>query len=235
MIDKQASIRYELRQHAFFDGIEDTALDDLISISQIRIIKSRNAICRQGEEAEHMYVILSGRVKIYTTSQGGKETVLTFMGPGDVLGEIAILDGGVRTASAQTIEESRILLISRAGFLRYLETHAKVALNIIRVLCTRLRKTDEFVEEMTTLQAGPRLAKALLRLANQYGQDQDDGTILIDIKLSQANLGAHAGLMRENVNRQLKQWEEEGILLTNSGVITLRSPQTLEDIASESE
>ncbi|RFB05583.1 Crp/Fnr family transcriptional regulator [Parvularcula marina] len=234
MIDKQASIRFELRQHAFFAGIDDDGLDDLIAISQIKIFKGRQAICRQGEDAENMYVVLSGRIKICTTSQGGKETVLAFMGPGEVLGEIAVLDGGLRTASAITIEESRVLVIGRTGFISYLETHPKVALNIIGVLCGRLRKTDEFVEEMTTLQAGPRLARALLRLAEQYGKPQPEGGILVDIKLSQANLGAHAGLMRENVNRQLKVWEDDGLLGGSGGLITLFRVDALEEIADQS-
>lgn len=235
MIDKQASIRFELRQHAFFADIHDDGLDDLIGISQIKIFKGRQAICRQGEDAENMYVVLSGRVKICTTSHAGKETVLAFMGPGDVLGEIAVLDGGLRTASAITIEESRVLVISRPGFISYLETHPKVALNIIGVLCGRLRKTDQFVEEMTTLQAGPRLAKALLRLAEQYGKPQPSGGMLVDIKLSQANLGAHAGLMRENVNRQLKMWEDEGLLGGEGGMITLFQMEALENIAADSQ
>ena len=233
MIDKQASIRYELRQHAFFEGIEDDSLDDLIDICQIKVVKNRATIFNQGDDADSLYVILSGCVKICTTANSGKETVLCFMGSGEVLGEIAVLDGGVRTASAITIEESRVRMLRQGPFLSYLESHPAVALNIIRVLCSRLRKTDEFVEEMTTLQAGPRLAKALLRLAEQHGKAQPSGSILVDIKLSQANLGAHAGLMRENVNRQLKMWEDEGFLTGSGGQITLHNVDALEDIAAQ--
>lgn len=233
MIDKQASIRFELRQHGFFAEIDDPALDELIEICQIKIFKNRATIFSQGDDADSLYVILSGSVKISTTSQGGKETVLAFMGSGQVLGEIAVLDGGVRTASAVTIAEARVLVLRQGPFLDYLESHPKVSLNIIRVLCERLRKTDEFVEEMTTLQAGPRLAKALLRLAEQYGKPQENGDLLVDLKLSQANLGAHAGLMRENVNRQLKLWEDEDLLRNESGLITLKNMTALEEIAEQ--
>lgn len=233
MIDKTASIRYELRQHEFFSAIDDDALTDLIALCQIKVCKNRNVIFGQGDEADSLYVVLSGCVKISTTSNAGKETVLCFMGPGEVLGEIAVLDGGVRTAGATCIEESRVLMLRQAPFLAYLETHPKVALHIIRVLCARLRRTDEFVEEMTTLQAGPRLAKALLRLAEQYGKPQATGGVLVDIKLSQANLGAHAGLMRENVNRQLKIWEDEGVLAGKGGMITVFRPDALHEIAQQ--
>ncbi len=231
MIDKNASLLFELRQHDFFASMSDDTMEELLALTQTKTIKSRQAIFRQGEDGDTLYVILSGRVKIATTAVAGKETVLCFMGPGDVLGEIAVLDSGVRTASAVVIEEARVLALRQAVFLTFLEKHPKVALHIIRVLCGRLRSTDEFVEQMTTLQAGPRLAKALLRLADQYGKPQASGGILVDIKLSQANLGAHAGLMRENVNRQLKMWEDEGVLEGKGGVIILHRPESLEEIA----
>jgi CRP-like cAMP-binding protein len=231
MIDKNASLRYELRQHDFFATMGDDALAAMLELTQTRVVKSRQTIFSQGEEGDSLYIILSGCVKISTTSGSGKETVLCFMGPGEVLGEIAVLDQGLRTATASTIEETRVLVLRRGAFMGFLERHPKVALHIITVLCARLRKTDAFVEEMTTLQAGPRLAKALLRLAEQYGKPQPSGGVLVDIKLSQANLGAHAGLMRENVNRQLKLWEDDGLLEGKGGVILLHRPDALEEIA----
>lgn len=233
MIDKLASIRFELRQHEFFENVSEDGLNDLVELCQVKVCKPRSPIFAQGDDADSLYIILSGCVKIFTLSTGGKETVLTFMGPGEVLGEIAVLDGGVRTAGATPIEETRVVMLSQGRFLKYLETHPLVSLEIIRVLCARLRRTDQFVEEMTTLQAAPRLAKALLRIADQYGKDEADGSVHLSIKVSQANLGAHAGLMRENVNRQLKLWEEEGILISKAGAITLLNPEALEEAARQ--
>ncbi len=231
MIDKDASLRYEMRQHVFFQEMSDDELSALLAITHSKTFKSRRTIVAQGDPGDSLFVILSGRIKVFTTSTAGKETVLSFMGPGDVLGEIAVLDGGVRTASATVIEEVRALELPRSRFVTFLESRPKLALHIIKVLCGRLRATDMFVEEMTTLQSGPRLARALLRLAEQYGKDNPGGGILVDIKLSQANLGAHAGLMRENVNRQLKLWEDEGLLAARDGHILINDPAALEDIA----
>lgn len=230
MIDRNASLLFELRQHAFFSDLGEDALRDLTDTAQTKLLKARHTLFQQGDDGDTLYVVLSGRIKISTISAAGKETVLCFMGPGDVLGEIAVLDGDTRTATATVIEEARVLSLAQAPFYGFLQEHPEIALNIIRVLCGRLRQTDTFVEEMTTLQAGPRLARALLRLADQYGKEDENG-ILLDIKLSQSNLGAHAGLMRENVNRQLKMWEDEGVLENQSGIIRLKQTDILEAVA----
>lgn len=233
MIDKSASLVYELRQHEFFADMPDDAIKELIGLTQTKLVKSRQTIFSQGDEGDSLYVILSGAIKISTTSNAGKETVLAFMGAGDVLGEIAVLDGDVRTATATVLDEARVLVLRQAAFLGFLERQPKMALHIIRVLCNRLRKTDAFVEEMTTLQAGPRLARALLRLADQYGKETATGSLKLDVKISQANLGAHAGLMRENVNRQLKLWEDEGLLESKGGAIELLKPDLLRETAEQ--
>ena len=98
---------------------------------------------------------------------------------------------------------------------------------------SHIRHTNFLLEDIATLPAGPRLARALLRLGETYGHRDDDGALHIDMKLSQGNLGAHAGLMRENVNRQLKLWENEGLIRQQAGVITLLAPDTFKHIGEE--
>ncbi len=228
------SLKFEVRKHAFFADFTDQELEDLFDVAQSVTYKARQQIFGQGDDGDSMFILLSGKIKISSFSSGGKETVLTFMGPGDILGEIALLDDGPRTAAAVVLEETRALMVTRARFIPFIETHPKVALKLFKVLCARLRRTDQFVEEVATMQSGPRLARALLRLADNHGREQE-GTILIDMKLSQANLGAHAGLMRENVNRQLKIWEESGIIAMTSGQITIRDKALLESVIEAEE
>lgn len=233
MSNLNESLKYELKRNAFFAGYTDDELEALFGFAQSVTYKGRKEIFGQGDDGDSMFILLSGRVKISTFSTAGKETVLTFLGPGDILGEIALLDGGARTAAAVVIEETRALQLFRKDFLPFVARHPKMALQIINVLCERLRRTDMFVEEVATMQAGPRLARALLRLAANHGVEREDGAIQISMKLSQANLGAHSGLMRENVNRQLKIWEENEILDNSAGIITLLQPEMLEDVVNE--
>ncbi len=223
------SLKFELKKNPFFDGFDDAAFADLLVLASPVHHKARAQIFQQGEAGDFMLIVQSGKIKVSTYANNGKETVLAFLTTGDLIGEIAVLDGGERTATVTVLEEMRGLQISRAHFLSFLEAHPKIALKMISLICARLRQTDLFVEEVTTMQAGPRLARALLRLADSHGHENADGQVKIDMKISQANLGAHAGLMRENVNRQLKAWEDEGILTNQAGLITLIEPDTLAD------
>ena len=117
--------------------------------------------------------------------------------------------------------------------LDFLERNHGVSLQIISALCKRLRHTNFLLEDIATLPAAPRLARALLRIGEVYGHTDDEGALHIDMKLSQGNLGAHAGLMRENVNRQLKMWESEGLVRQEAGIITLTKPEALRHIGEE--
>jgi CRP-like cAMP-binding protein len=228
-----AGLIWELKRHPFFEALSDDKLKGLLDTAQSVVFPARKQIFSQGDESDCLYIILSGRVKISSYSDAGKETVLAFMGENEVLGEMGVFDGGARSAAASALQETRALRLFRRDVLDFLERNHGVALQIISALCTRLRHTNFLLEDIATLPAGPRLARALLRLGEYYGHTDDDGSLCIDMKLSQGNLGAHAGLMRENVNRQLKLWESEGLVRQEGGVITVLKPETLRHIGEE--
>ncbi|WP_411818334.1 Crp/Fnr family transcriptional regulator [Hyphococcus sp. DH-69] len=230
---ENSSLIWELKRHPFFEALSDDKLTGLLDAAQTVVFAARKQIFAQGDESDCLYIILSGRVKISVFSDGGKETVLAFMGENEVLGEMGVFDGGPRSASASALEKTRALRLYRRDVLDFLERNHGVALQIISALCKRLRHTNFLLEDIATLPAAPRLARALLRIAEVYGHTDDDGALQIDMKLSQGNLGAHAGMMRENVNRQLKMWEAEGLVRQESGIITLIKPEALRHIGEE--
>ena len=228
-----ASLIWELKRHPFFEALSDDKLKGLLAAAQSVVFPARKQIFAQGDESDCLYIILSGRVKISSYSDAGKETVLAFMGENEVIGEMGVFDGGPRSAAAGALHETRALRLYRRDVLDFLERNHGVALQIISALCKRLRHTNFLLEDIATLPAGPRLARALLRLGEHHGHTDDDGALHIDMKLSQGNLGAHAGLMRENVNRQLKIWEADGLLRQEAGVITLLSPDALRRLCDD--
>ncbi|GJL91833.1 Crp/Fnr family transcriptional regulator [Hyphococcus sp.] len=233
MKNAAAGLIWELKRHPFFEALSDDKLKGLLDSAQSVVFAGRKQIFAQGDDSDCLYIILSGRVKISSFSDAGKETVLAFMGENEVLGEMGVFDGGARSASASALQETRALRLYRRDVLDFLERNHGVALQIISALCQRLRHTNFLLEDIATLPAGPRLARALLRLGDHYGHTDADGAMHIDMKLSQGNLGAHAGLMRENVNRQLKLWEAEGLVKQEGGVITVLKPETLSHIGDE--
>jgi CRP-like cAMP-binding protein len=217
-----ANLRWELQRHTLFEFFEARELDTLLRTAAIEVFRARQMLFHEGDPGGSMYVILSGRVKVSAYSAAGKECVLSFAGPGEVLGEITLLDGGSRTASGCALEDTRALHIARRDFLPVLESNPRAALHIVGVLCERLRTTSRMVEDTVFLAAAPRLARALIRLLGMHGEA---------VKLPQSTLGAHVGLMRESVNRQLRLWEEDGVIRSGEDGIVVVKRDVLERIA----
>ncbi len=228
-----AGLKWELKRHPFFAALSDEELEGFLAAAKSVVFPARKQIFAQGDQSDCLYILLSGKIKISVHSEAGKETVLAFMGRNEVLGEMGVFDGGVRSASATTLQETRALQLFRADVISFLEHHPGVALQIIAALSKRIRDTNELLEDIATLPGAPRLASALLRLAELYGKEEESGALRIDMKISQGNLGAHAGLMRENVNRQLKLWEAEGLIANDHGIITLLYPDKLKSLLEE--
>lgn len=225
-----ANLTWELKRLALFANFSDSELEHLVGTGVTRVFKAREMMFHEGDPGGSMYVVLSGRVKVSSFSADGREVVLNFAGPGEVLGEITLLDGGPRTASACPLEPTRTFHLARKDLLPILQRNPSVALHIITVLCERLRQTNRMVEDTVFLAAAPRLARAILRLLEAHGQAEGDGWRL-NMRLPQSTLGAHVGLMRESVNRQMRAWQEGGVLKTDEDGLLVMRRSVLEEIA----
>jgi CRP-like cAMP-binding protein len=173
-----------------------------------------------------MVVIVSGRVRISLVSEDGREVTLTMLGPGEVLGEMTLLDGGECSADATAQEDCVLLTIERTQFLRLLRSNSDLCLHLLAVLFQRLRRANAALEDMALLDLPTRLGRLLLRLSGDYGVTGPRGT-RIEVKLSQKDLSSLAGASREKVNRQLRQWEDEGIIGKDGGRLLIMKPQAL--------
>lgn len=229
MSELNDSLKWELKKNPLFQDLDEAAFEDLLGSSKPKVYKTRAPVFHEGDPGGSMLMILSGQIKISTIAAGGKEVALAFLGPGDVIGEITLLDGGPRTATAAAMEPTRTLELTRSAFLAALEKSPATALKVIEILCKRLRATSEMVEDATLLTAAPRLARTLMRLARTNGVKDADG-VKIDLSLSQSTLGAHAGLLRESVNRQLRVWEADEVLKRRDNRIIILRENTLKEI-----
>jgi len=179
-----------------------------------------DVILERGTPGEQMFLIREGRVEVSVMLAEGHKAVLNQMGPGEVLGELAVLDGGVRSADATAAStEVHLIAISRAQVFAILEGSSSVATALIRELCARVRNASDMFEVKSEKSARIRLARTLLQLAAKWGSG--DGRETFIPNFSQGELGEFAGLARENVNRQLKAWEDDELIRRDANGITL--------------
>jgi CRP-like cAMP-binding protein len=177
-------------------------------------------IFQKGDPGTSMMAVLNGRVRIGAYSEEGREIILNIIESGQLFGEVALLDQKKRSADATAMGETRLLVLDRRDFIPFLERKPKIVIQLLYVLCERVRQTSELVESIAFLEFNARLAKLLLQLADRYGQETDQG-LLIDLRISQSDLGHLIASSRESVNRQLNAWAQDGIISQEQGRITI--------------
>ena len=224
-IDKRAL----LANHPLFGQLAPEELERLVAYMRLVRQPARTVLFRKGDPGTHMVVVVRGRVKVCTHSEDGKELVLNLINPGEVVGEIALLDGSDRTADAVTLVDSDLLILERRDFIPFLQRHPESCMRLFAVLCERLRKTSELLEEALFLEGSSRLAKRLVHLAEIFGKPIPGG-VMVDIPLSQQQLGNMVGMSRESMNKQLKQWRQDGLISIEEGRYVLTNLEALRDM-----
>jgi CRP/FNR family transcriptional regulator, cyclic AMP receptor protein len=223
-------IRPFLRNNTFFGGLPDAALDALIRRGHTKKYVRGEVICRRGEPGDSLMVLLAGRMKVTNISSDAKEVVLNFLGVGDINGEIAVLDGKERTADAVALEACEVFVVYARDLLPALSAHPAALLEIIQLLCEKLRSTSAIIED-NTLEMRGRTARGLLRLAQQHGRTSKEG-IRLDLTVSQTELGGYLGLSRENVSRQFGRLRDANVITIHGSQIIITDEQGLAVIAA---
>ncbi len=213
-----------------FSGLGAATLDRLLELSATRSLEANEVLCHKGDEAGQLYGVLAGRLKAVGSSGDGREVVFVVMGPGEVTGEIALIDGKPRSATIVAIEASELLVLGRRDFLAFLREDKEAAIHLSQILAAYVRRLSDTVEDAYYHKLPVRLAKKLLVLARQHGEETPDGLRIV-VKLSQRELGELVGKTREAVNKQLRRWTDAGLLTTVEGHLLLRDVDRLEQIA----
>lgn len=212
-------IKAILKAKSVLAGLPDAALDALLRRARVVRYARGAAIYQRGDLGDSLMIILSGRVKITNVTADAREVALNFLGEGDLNGELAALDGRERSANATALEATEALVIWRRDLLPVLEQNPKAMLGVIEALAGKVRMMSAAVEH-SGLQMTAKAAGALLRLADQHGRTTPDG-VLIDLKLSQRDLGNYAGLSRENMNRQLSELRDRELIRVDGALIVI--------------
>lgn len=218
-----------LAANDLFRHLSAAELEGLARYTRLEKYRPNQVIFRQHDAGSTMMAVVSGKVRISRLSAAGKEVVFSILTPGHIFGEIALLDGGERSADAVALEETELIVLDRRDFIPFLDRHPAVATGMLEVLCRRIRRTDEQVEDSLFLVRDVRLAKTLLHLADQFGRETDEG-VCIDLPMSQRELGSFVGLTRESINKQLVEWREAGLISLTGRLITIRNMDAFEDL-----
>lgn len=197
--------------------LSDVDLEVLKKHSRIQSYPRNTIILSEGEESDSLYIIQSGRVKVYLSDENGKEITLALLGPGAYLGELALLDGEPRSASVMTLAKTTMLQISRDAFCQFLAENPDIAFEIIRLLTTRVRNTTEQVRNLAFKNVYCRVANVL----NSMSSVARDGARSIPERLTQQDIADMVGASREMVSRVLSELTKGEYISVKSKVITI--------------
>jgi CRP/FNR family transcriptional regulator, cyclic AMP receptor protein len=214
-----APFREVLQGSTLFARLNDVEIDAVLKQARVARYWTGDQIVAKGDPGESMMAVLRGRVSISVPSLDGRQVVLSALRSGDVFGEIALLDGKERTADATALTDCEILIIPRRSLWSLLERRLDLCIDLMLVLCDRLRHTNEQVEDLAFLDLQSRMAKVLLRLAADSSGDQEQ----LAVSISQRALGELVGGSRESVNKRLNTWKELGIISIEKGTILIRN------------
>jgi len=209
-----------LKQIPLFSEMNDRDLDKIIHLASKQKYHKENLILIEEEIGSTMFIILSGRVKISRISDDGREVILSILSDGDFFGEMSLLDGHTRSANVTAIEESELLVIRREEFLQMLKDFPQIAINLLKELAQRIRKSDEHIKSLSLQDATGRVATTLLRIAEDSGVFRKGQVEISELPLQQ-DLANMAGTSRETISRVIKSLTEEGYLKKQGGKIII--------------
>ncbi|HEY7615180.1 MAG TPA: Crp/Fnr family transcriptional regulator [Terriglobales bacterium] len=217
---------HALTKVAIFSGLTESELSFLAQRAVPRNYPAGAIVFNEGDACTGLYVVESGHIRIFKTSSGGREQVLSIDGPGSSVAELPVFDGGNYPASVAAIDDTTLLFVSKQDFQALCLAHPQVALKVLRVVGARLRKLVGIIEELSFTTVRHRLAAFLVRLAKE-GKRTAAG-IEVSLPASKQELAAQIGTVRELVSRNLSRFQAEGLLEFDGRTVVIRDLKALE-------
>lgn len=215
-----------LRKQPIFSDLDPEALDQLCRYAKHTTLKRGTTIVSKGDPGNSLIVVISGTIKISVSSPDGRSAILNLIGPGEIFGEVAVLDGKARTADATANSNCEIYVIDRRDFIPFVRSQPALAMKFIELLCTRLRWTSDQVEEVILQNLPGRLASALLRLTEKHKLAPAGRTIAI----TQQEISEMVGMTRESINKQLRAWAARNWVRLEHGAIVVLDVASLREL-----
>ncbi len=215
-----------IRRAPLFAALDDEATESLrASMQQVQLARAE-VLFAEGDQGDHLYVILEGKIKLGRTKSDGRESLLAVLGPGEMFGELSLFDPGPRTATATSVGDSVLIGLGHATMQPWLMQHPEVAITLLKALARRLRRTNDSLADLVFSDVPGRVAKALLDLANRFGRPTEGG-VLVAHELTQEELAQLVGASRETVNKALADFAGRGWLRLEARAVVLLDSERL--------
>lgn len=200
-----------VRRAPLFTALDEAAALSLrASMDTVKIAKG-SILFKEGDDGEHLYVIIDGKLKLGTSSGDGRENLLSILGPGEMFGELSLFDPGPRTSTATAVTDAKLVSLSHEKVIPWLKQNPEVSLQLLTRLSQRLRRTNEAVGDLVFSDVPGRVAKALIDLGDRFGKITAEG-LLVNHDLTQEELAQLVGASRETVNKALADFAGRGWL-----------------------
>jgi CRP/FNR family cyclic AMP-dependent transcriptional regulator len=201
----------DLSPATLLGGLPRELSDKLLGEKSVTLRKGET-LFERGDAGDGCYWLRHGVVTICANSASGEQRILAILGPGALIGELAMIDGLPRSASVAAVRDCSLTFISRAAFTVMLRSHPDVYKDIVAMLAARLRQSDDEMIASSFLTMRARVARALLQFARHLGEETETGRVVIRHKITQSDLAAMAGVARESVSRTINAWNKAKIL-----------------------
>ncbi|MBI5417519.1 Crp/Fnr family transcriptional regulator [Candidatus Poribacteria bacterium] len=210
-----------LKKVNLLSELEEHDLEKLLLITSERNYKQDEIIFHENDTGSFLFILKSGSVKISICDRNGNEDILKIIYPNDFFGEMSLLDGQHRSATVTAIEDCSTLIIQRENFIELISKYPEMALNILAVLCRRIRKTDEKIGLLRFADAYGKIAKVLLDISKEQGNKDKNGNVIINLNISRQEFADFAGLSRETAARILNEFHKSGCIKVDGKKITI--------------
>jgi CRP/FNR family cyclic AMP-dependent transcriptional regulator len=218
-----------LERNELFRGLPPTMIRTVAGLALRRSYRSGAQVFAQGEPGDALYGVITGEIRISSSARDGKEVFLNVLRPGDTFGEIALLDGKNRTATASTTAPTELVVIKREAFLALLKREPTLSIYLIQLLCERVRWASGWAEDSALLSVPERLARRLLSLAKRQGHETEHGVQLI---ISQEEIARFLGLSRQVINQYLQTWKVKGWVNLGRGKMIIVDDKAMQKVAA---
>lgn len=222
----------QLGQAPIFQGLDHPALVEVMRRSRVRRVEKDCYFFMQGDPADHLYIMMTGRAKLCQMTADGQQVIMKIAGPWQMIGGLAIVGGDVYPVCCMAAEDCTALSWSTADLAELLKRYPPLALNAARWMGEHVKETQQLFTQIATERVEQRVARTLLRLIAQTGQKERDG-VQLNIPLTRQDLAEMSGTTLFTVSRILSQWEREGIIDAGRGRVLVKYPHGLVAIAED--